>query len=722
MERDKAHRGHVSNIESGHANGMAITCEMQKDRNNVSPGAAISFSINNDAVQLNSRINPRMDSSDSDIYGLIEKSYPNNPIDINSDVDSHIVKLKNIRLKNPTRLIFAHININSIRNKFDMLSDLIVGKVDILMITETKLDSSFPDSQFLIKGYSTPYRLDRNCNGGGILIYIREDIPYKAVNNKLSIEGLFVEINLRKKKWLLYNPNKNLISNHLNELGRHLDLLCSSYDNFLLAGDFNVESDSTYMADFCDLYNLKSLIKEPTCFKSLCKPTCIDLILTNKKRSFQNSTTIETGLSDFHKMVITVMKSKFPKQSPNIIAYRDYKNFCNEKFRDEIISKLNEADLGDSDLEKFHETFLNTLNKHAPLKHKYVRANQAPYMNKNLHKAVMNRSRLRNKFLKTKSVADRKEYNKQRNLCVKLFRKEKHSYFNSLDSKNITDNKKFWKTVKPYFSDKSTSRDRITLIENDEILSSDKEISEQFIDFFADAVSKLEIPSTEHLEVNSEHINDPIMKAINKYKDHPSIIAINQNFNNCNSFSFNKVTTEIIGKEISKLDSTKATQDSDIPTKLIKDNCSDLFIDFFTNNFNDSLLKSQFPTQLKVANVTPIHKKGPRTTTGNYRPVSILPNMSKIYEKCIHEQLFSYFETILSKYQCGFRKGYSAQHCLIVMLEKWRTALDNNGTFGALLTDLSKAFDCLIHDLLIAKLHAYGIDNNSLRPCFHYTG
>ena len=121
-----------------------------------------------------------------------------------------------------------------------------------------------------------------------------------------------------------------------------------------------------------------------------------------------------------------------------------------------------------------------------------------------------------------------------------------------------------------------------------------------------------------------------------------------------------------------------------------------------------------------MANVTPIHKKGPRTTTGNYRPVSILPNMSKIYKKCIHEQLFSYFETILLKYQCGFRKGYSAQHCLIVMLEKWRTALDNNGTFGALLTDLSKAFDCLIHDLLIAKLHAYGIDNNSLRFIHDY--
>ena len=103
-------------------------------------------------------------------------------------------------------------------------------------------------------------------------------------------------------------------------------------------------------------------------------------------------------------------------------------------------------------------------------------------------------------------------------------------------------------------------------------------------------------------------------------------------------------------------------------------------------------------------------KKNSRTDKENYRPVSILPIISKIYERLIHKQLSAFFEPLLSKYQCGFRKGHSSQHCLFVLIEKWKKCLDNNGVCAALLTDLSKAFDCLPHNLLLAKLNAYGID------------
>ena len=104
-----------------------------------------------------------------------------------------------------------------------------------------------------------------------------------------------------------------------------------------------------------------------------------------------------------------------------------------------------------------------------------------------------------------------------------------------------------------------------------------------------------------------------------------------------------------------------------------------------------------------------------RKNVENYRPVSIPPNLSKIYERCLYGQMYKYFSHILSRWQCGFRQGFSTQHCLLVMAEKWRKCLDKGGLSGAILTDLSKAYDCILHDLLIAKLTAYGFDYQSLR-------
>ena len=170
-------------------------------------------------------------------------------IDVTDSRDSANTILKNLRLANVNRLVCAQLNINSIRNKFESLREIVSTNVDILLICEMKLDSSFPRAQFYIHGFGEPYRFDRNGKGGEILLYMRDDIPPKLIESKVTIEGLFVEINLRKKKWLL------CFYNHLKEIGNNLDLLSSKYDNYLLMGDFNAEPNKPAISDFCEIYN-----------------------------------------------------------------------------------------------------------------------------------------------------------------------------------------------------------------------------------------------------------------------------------------------------------------------------------------------------------------------------------------------------------------------------------------------------------------------------------
>ena len=123
--------------------------------------------------------------------------------------------------------------------------------------------------------------------------------------------------------------------NHLDALRRNLDLYSSEYKHVILVENFKVETKELCMQSFHELYGLRNLISEPTCYKNPEKPSSIDLILTNSSSSFQNSRAIETGLSDFHKMTITVMKTTFQKLKPKLIYYRDYSRFSNDKFREE---------------------------------------------------------------------------------------------------------------------------------------------------------------------------------------------------------------------------------------------------------------------------------------------------------------------------------------------------------------------------------------------------
>ena len=156
--------------------------------------------------------------------------------------------------------------------------------------------------------------------------------------------------------------------------------------------------------------------------------------------SFQNSSTIELGLSDYHKMTVTVMKHYFPKLTSSRIRYRNFKQFNNVSFRKKVIPEL--ESLGEN-----ISLFMKHLNEMAPMKEKYVRANNAQFINKVLGKAIMNRSRLRNRFLRNPNRINENNYKRQENFVVNLMRREKKRYYENIDPRNISDNKKFWKTI-----------------------------------------------------------------------------------------------------------------------------------------------------------------------------------------------------------------------------------------------------------------------------------
>ena len=135
-----------------------------------------------------------------------------------------------------------------------------------------------------------------------------------------------------------YNPHKGNTKQHLSNLSKGLDELNSKYDNILIIGDSDSEISEPSLDAFCQTYNLESIINKTTCFKNTKNPSYIDLVLINKQERFLKAKTVETGLSDIHKMVVPVFKTNFKKQKPKIVTYRDYKHFDNEKFRESLIT------------------------------------------------------------------------------------------------------------------------------------------------------------------------------------------------------------------------------------------------------------------------------------------------------------------------------------------------------------------------------------------------
>ena len=302
-------------------------------------------------------------------------------------------------------------------------------------------------------------------------------------------------------------------------------------------GDFNTRPDDKNFRAFYEGHDLFNLIKDKSCFKSA-SGTCIDLIFTNRKVSFKNTCTIDTGVSDFHRMIFTQLKLTFQKLPPKTIFFCDNKNFDQEKFdKDLILSLMCNINVS-SNYAQFSELFEKVLDKHAPLKKRKVRGNQMPFLTKTLRQAIMRRSRLFHTFTRSKKQSDWENFSKQRNHCVKLRNKARKTFLNNLHPNEINKNN-FWKTLGAFFSNKSIKQARkIILLEKNEIVSDDREVAEVFMKYFSTITESIDIPKYDPIDKEYLSITDPVFRAIGKYKDHSSIARINSLAKNNTEFNF----------------------------------------------------------------------------------------------------------------------------------------------------------------------------------------
>ena len=367
--------------------------------------------------------------------------------DISVNKSDWVHEIHCIKKKHAKNVAIGYLNINSLRNKFENITELTGKAIDVLIFAETKLDNSFPNSQFKIPGYKQPYRLDVSSRSGGLLVLVNDEISsnvLREIDIAPDIQILPIELNLRSKKWLLlpiYRPPTQNDNYFRENLSRVVDFYSRTYDSIMVLDDFNLEVNNPTIRSMMNDHNLSSLIQTPTCFKSA-SGRCIDLILTNCKHGCFNSKTFETGFSDFHHMVYANLKTTFTRLPPRIARFRSYRSFSEEQFRTEIGQKLSECQ---SDRhEDIEQIYLETLNKYAPMKTISIRGNNKPHMTKVLRKAMNERTRLKGIANKTHLDEDIRKYKNQRNLVVKMNKQSKIDFYKKLDPKDLGNEKAFW--------------------------------------------------------------------------------------------------------------------------------------------------------------------------------------------------------------------------------------------------------------------------------------
>ena len=444
------------------------------------------------------------------------------------------------------------------------------------------------------------------------------------------------------------------------------------------------------LSDTSDMFALSNLVKSATCFKSE-TPTLVDVILTNKRKSFSGSLNFDIGCSDFHNLVAVASRMFGPKLQTRKIVYRSMKHFDDNSSRKHIESlPLHVCQIFD-DIDDIHwaqnHMFMSVIVQHALLKTKFVKGKYLPYINSELRKTINQHNMWCNRHFRNRQCkVARKMYTTLRNKVVKLKHKSIQRYFDNKCGSQAG-NRNFYKIIKPIISQKSHLYHdaRIILREDDNIVSDPVRVADIFNKYYL----SLGDYDCDYDGLDTASITD----IIGKHSSNNSVNVIKKTISTNKKFNFSTVSEETFHKYMNKLDVKKAIRHDGLATKFLKI-CGAGVAKPFSELFNLCILSDTFPTDMKLAEMT-VLKKNDNLDKVNYRSVKILTTISKVFEYILSDQMTEFFIDILHSSVSAYRKGYSCQHVLLKLTEHWRDAFDADKYIGIVAMDLSKAFDSM---------------------------
>lgn len=595
----------------------------------------------------------------------------------------------------------CHVNACSVRNKislFEAESD----HFDIITVSETWLSDRDDDASLGLKNFHLPIRLDRPGDAhGGVAIYVRNSLTCKP-RPDLHVPGLeavWVETAVKNQPLLVgsfYRPPNALVS-YWDLISESISKANDDLKKFVILGDFNTDwtvSPSKHLIDILNLYHLHQLITQPTRITAN-SSTCIDFIITQSPEIVKSVDVSAPFCSD-HSVPFVVLDCKSMKKFRFVRTIYNYDKLDTDKFTDLLKAEqwqtiFNEYEIDDS-CKLFTKTFFEIAKLCMPVKQVTVSSKDALWLNNNIRTMLKRRNKLYKKAKRTNNVNHWLQFRQYRNYVIEQIRLRKQNYIDEMNenicNSDMFGTKQWWKLVNSFMAQKGMHTDTIPPIMLDgKLYESNQDKANIFNDFFV-----------EQTKLNSP--DDPL----------PPIELSESELQDVNVLA-SDVKTIILN-----LKKNKAVGPDEIHNKLLI-YAADVISEPLAIFFNRCLAEGKFPTDWKLAYVTPIHKKGEREICSNYRPISLLSCVGKIFERCIHKYVYEFLmlNNLITETQSGFMAGDSTTNQLLSIYENMCLNYDLNITTHQIYFDISKAFDRVWHRGLIHKLEAIGIRGNLLK-------